>query len=169
MRPIAALLALGLTALLAGCDEGGTGQGAAVTRMPALAAPAAAAAADPGAAQSVEAALNAFRTAEGLAPARANPQLAAAARLHAEDMAQNGYFSHTSRDGRSYMQRIAAQGVRSCYPVENIAWGQRDAARAMAEWQVSPGHRENMLVPGRVEYGFGRAGTVSVLILARFC
>lgn len=162
MRLVTLLAAAAGLAILAGCDEAAmtpTTAPAVVTRAPV------ATAID----QGFEATLNAFRAQNGLQPATFNASLAAAAQLHAEDMAVNGYFDHRSLDGRTYAQRIAAQGYRSCWPVENLAWGQRDAARAVTEWAGSPGHRRNMMLQGRVEYGLGQAGNIYVLELARVC
>ncbi|MDD5724329.1 MAG: CAP domain-containing protein, partial [Syntrophales bacterium] len=47
---------------------------------------------------------------EGLPPLAFNPQLYAAARSHAEDMLENGYYSHDSQDGRTYEDRIRDTG-----------------------------------------------------------
>src|SRR5690606_18846499 len=71
-------------------------------------------------------------------------RLVAAAQAHSDDMAAQGYFSHTSLDGRSFADRIRAAG----YPSpggENIARGQRSAAEVVAAWMDSPGHRANIL------------------------
>jgi uncharacterized protein YkwD len=59
-------------------------------------------------------------------------------------MATNHYFSHTSRDGRTFVDRITAAG----YPVprsENIAAGQPTVAAVMDAWMGSAGHRANIL------------------------
>lgn len=159
------LVAAMAAALVAGCDEAAMAPGSAPGAAPVMTRATATAPADP----AFEAALNAFRVQNGLQPATHNARLAAAAQLHAEDMAAQGYFDHVSRDGRTYIQRLAAQGYRSCWPVENLAWGQRDAARAVVEWSGSPKHRTNMMLQGRVEYGLGQAGGIYVLELARLC
>ncbi len=161
MRLMALVTAISMAALLAGCDEAMVPQDdpMIVTRAPSTLV------VDP----AFEAQLNAFRTQNGLQPATHNARLAAAAQLHAEDMLAQGYFDHVSRDGRTYTQRLAAQGYRSCWPTENLAWGQRDAARAVVEWSGSPKHRTNMMLQGRVEYGLGHAGNIYVLELARVC
>lgn len=161
MRWTALAAALATAALVAGCDETVPVQG--TTPVMARGTAPVAVNAD------FEAQLNAFRAQNGLQPATPNAQLAAAAQLHAEDMQAQGYFDHVSRDGRTYMQRIAAQGYRSCWPTENLAWGQRSAAQAVVEWAGSPGHRRNMMLQGRVEYGLGQAGNIYVLELARVC
>jgi uncharacterized protein YkwD len=59
-------------------------------------------------------------------------------------MAANGYFSHTSQDGRSFADRVQAAG----YPEpggENIAQGQRSAQAVHDAWMDSDGHRANIL------------------------
>ena len=87
---------------------------------------------------------NAERAAAGCPALQVDPRLTAAAQLHSEDMAANGYFSHTSQDGRTFVDRIRAQG----YPspgAENIAKGYRGAAEVMAGWMASDGHRRNIL------------------------
>lgn len=71
-------------------------------------------------------------------------RLTAAAAGHAQDMATNNYFSHTSRDGGTFIDRITAQG----YPVprsENIAAGQPTVTTVMDAWMASAAHRANIL------------------------
>jgi uncharacterized protein YkwD len=71
-------------------------------------------------------------------------RLDAAARLHAEDMAVNDYFDHTSQDGRGPTERAAEQGYEGGVG-ENIAAGYPDAASVMEGWMNSEGHRANIL------------------------
>jgi uncharacterized protein YkwD len=90
----------------------------------------------------------------GLEP---DARLAKAARAHASDMAENGYFSHNSRDGRRFEHRIRAAG----YPrpgAENIAKGQTSAAQVVREWMASPSHRSAMLTCGFTTIGVARVG-----------
>ena len=69
-----------------------------------------------------------------------------AARLHAQDMADNNYFSHTGLNGSSFMDRILAAGFTGTCPCgENIAAGNSDASSTMTQWINSPGHCENMM------------------------
>ena len=75
---------------------------------------------------------------------------------HAQDMATNNYFSHTSKDGRSFVDRIKAQG----YPVprsENIAAGQPTVTTVMDAWMASSGHRANILDCSAVAMGAASA------------
>jgi uncharacterized protein YkwD len=71
-------------------------------------------------------------------------RLDTAARLHAEDMAANDYFSHDSQDGRSPSDRADAQGFEGGVG-ENIAAGYPDAEAVMQGWMDSEGHRANIL------------------------
>jgi uncharacterized protein YkwD len=71
-------------------------------------------------------------------------RLDAAARLHAEDMAVNDYFDHTSQDGRGPTERAAEQGYEGGVG-ENIAAGYPDAESVMEGWMNSEGHRANIL------------------------
>jgi len=97
--------------------------------------------------------LNAERRARGMARLGMNQQLRRAALGHARDMVDRGYFSHESRDGRDFVDRIVrARYVRMSDPGwllgENLAWGAgrlaspREIVRA---WMASPGHRANVL------------------------
>src|SRR5690349_4307756 len=52
--------------------------------------------------------VNAERTSRGLPPLRRDGDLAQAARHHANDMAQNDYFAHTSPAGESLGDRVRA-------------------------------------------------------------
>ena len=88
--------------------------------------------------------VNAERAKVGCAPLTLDARLTAAAAGHSRDMAATDLFSHDSRDGRSFADRIRAAG----YPTpraENIAAGQRTPAAVMAAWMNSPGHRRNIL------------------------
>ncbi|SMD21088.1 Uncharacterized conserved protein YkwD, contains CAP (CSP/antigen 5/PR1) domain [Kibdelosporangium aridum] len=81
-------------------------------------------------------------------------RLTRAAQKHSSDMAEQDYFSHTSKDNRSFADRIRAEG----YPRpggENIAQGQRTAKAVMDAWMKSDGHRENILRCGFKTIGVG--------------
>ncbi len=76
-----------------------------------------------------------------------------AARAHSEDMCNQGYFSHTGRDGSSAGDRMRRAGAQFGGWGENIAWGQRTSANVHNTWMNSSGHRRNIL-----SGGFGRIG-----------
>lgn len=90
-------------------------------------------------------AMNAERTARGLAPLEPDAKLAEAAAVHAQEMARKGYLSHSSQDGRSMADRVRNAGFRYCFAAENIAFGQRDVAETVTAWMGSAGHRRNLL------------------------
>jgi uncharacterized protein YkwD len=92
------------------------------------------------------------------APAAAlavSSNLRAAARLHARDMAREGYFSHDSRDGRTVLQRVRSAGFGGCAVGENIAQGQPTPEAVVDAWMGSPGHCQNMLAPQFTALGVG--------------
>ncbi len=86
-------------------------------------------------------------------PLRWNDVLASAARLHAEDMARNNYFSHGGRDGSGPAQRIERAGYRYRSIGENIAAGQTKPEDVVAGWLKSPGHCANLMNPVFTEMG----------------
>lgn len=99
---------------------------------------------------------NAERAAAGCGPVTVDERLRTAARGHSQDMADNGYFSHTSLDGRSPFDRMRNAG----YPngaAENIAYGYRTPAEVMNGWMNSEGHRRNLLNCSYVAIGVGLA------------
>lgn len=92
-------------------------------------------------------------------PLKMSRRLTLAAQKHATDMAEKDYFSHESEDGRSWIQRIKAEGFQ--HPGgENIAYGQQTAREVVDAWMDSPGHRRNILDPEfrYIGIGFSRDG-----------
>lgn len=101
---------------------------------------------------------NCGATAYAAAPALTlNAQLGQAAQGHAADMAAQNYFSHTSKDGRTAGQRIAAAGYAYRTWGENIAAGQATAAQVVAGWLNSEGHCRNIMSANFRELGVGYA------------
>lgn len=98
-----------------------------------------------------------------------SPALQAAAESHAEYLSRTGNFTHTGAGGSTVGSRVRQAGYRHCLAAENIARGQPDIRSVMAEWMASPGHRANILNAQMTQYGFARAGSVWVLVLARPC
>ncbi len=104
------------------------------------------------------AAVNAERAQHGRPALRLSSELSAVAQAHACNMAQRGFFSHTSPDGRGMMDRARRAGISGiCAMGENIARGQRDVPGVVAGWMRSPGHRRNILDRDYALVGFGRA------------
>lgn len=95
---------------------------------------------------------NAARIQNGLPPLVWDPALCRMARMHSENMARLGYFSHDEPDGLRLRDRALAVGIEH-YAVlaENIAYnlGYEDpGAFAVERWMISPGHRANILYAG---------------------
>ena len=89
--------------------------------------------------------VNAQRAKVGCRALVSDARLARAAQAHSVDMAKRRYFSHTSLDGRTFVQRIRAQGYTGSRLGENIAAGYRTPSTVMAAWMKSPGHKANIL------------------------
>ncbi|WP_308249747.1 CAP domain-containing protein [Sphaerisporangium fuscum] len=89
---------------------------------------------------------NAERAKGGCQPLKHDPQLHQAALGHSTDMATQNYFSHTSKDGRSFMDRIRGAGFTGGSAwAENIAMGQTTPAAVMNSWMNSAGHKANIM------------------------
>ena len=107
---------------------------------------------------------NDFRVAQGAGRLAVNGALADAAQRFAEFMAGSEQYGHEA-DGRKPPERAHAAGYEFCVVAENIAYqfssigfGTDElAARLVAGWEQSPGHRRNMLLPQVVDIGVGIA------------
>lgn len=103
--------------------------------------------------------LNEIRTQHGLAPVRVSARLTAAAADHSREMADDGYFEHTSADGSAFWKRIGRWYAQSGYGYwsvgENLLWSspQVDPAGALKLWMDSPEHRANILTARWREIG----------------
>lgn len=87
-----------------------------------------------------------------------NPQLKNAAYLHSKDMGEKHYFSHTSLDGRTFVNRIVAANYTDFRSLgENIGYhtGLAEANKIFNMWKNSPGHYKNMISPNFADAGLG--------------
>ncbi|MGB7981807.1 MAG: CAP domain-containing protein [Candidatus Nanopelagicales bacterium] len=84
-----------------------------------------------------------------------NPLLVRSARGHSQDMATNGYFSHTGLDGSLPWDRMRAVGYEWRAAGENIAAGQPTAQAVVTAWLNSPGHCANIMSDRFTEIGVG--------------
>lgn len=103
------------------------------------------------------AATNRVRRAKGLAPLTPDPVLALAAARHACDMAQRGRMTHAGTSTKGPAMRVKALGYRPALTAENIAAGPFSLDRVLGEWNRSPGHLANILIPQTRQYGIGHA------------
>ena len=95
------------------------------------------------------------------------PDVAAVAQAHSEDMRSHGYFEHVDRSGRTPMQRVQAAGVPVRAVAENIAQGHPTGAAVLDGWLRSPGHRTNLLNCDYTHHGVGLAGGYWTHVLVR--
>lgn len=87
-----------------------------------------------------------------LPPLKMNPQLMAAARKHAANMAAQGKLDH-KLDDKDPGDRTKAAGYTSEFVGENIAWNQKSPQDVVKAWMDSEGHRENILHAEYTEIG----------------
>jgi len=92
-----------------------------------------------------------------------NEKLAQVARLHSQDMAERGYFSHDTPEGVDIVDRVTAQGYDYFALGENIYMISGDSRMSPEElatlcvegWYDSYGHRQIMLSVDYQEIGVG--------------
>lgn len=89
--------------------------------------------------------LNTARAKAGCGPLKLNSKLMAAAKTHANNMAQKDFFGHSNKDGSKFSSRVKRQGYKYRMVAENIAAGQSSAKKTAYDWLGSPGHRRNIL------------------------
>ena len=113
--------------------------------------------------------LNAKRAGHGLRPLALNAKLGTAARRHSLAMVRRRFFSHTSLNGDTFLDRIQAtgylDGAGSWGVGENIAYGSgaRSTPRSIGRaWMNSSGHRKNILKRTFRSIGIGLASGTPV-------
>ena len=111
----------------------------------------------PEAAAAALAATNRARAARGLTPLRTNARLQRAAEAHACEMAMRGAMTHAGTTTPGPMARTKGQGYAPRLTAENIAAGRFDLNRVLSEWNSSPDHLSNVVIPGTQDYGIGQA------------
>lgn len=110
--------------------------------------------------------LNGLRSSRSLPDFEYDERLDAAAQRHAQDMVNQGYFSHDTlgvADGEGTVyHRIVAEGYDPIGWAENLAQGYQTQEATLQAWIDSPGHDEN-LNADLEEFGLGVAGSGSQL------
>lgn len=98
------------------------------------------------------------RRRKGRAALKMDTRVQAAAQAHACDMMRNQYFSHRSKDGAKFSDRLLRAGCQYRYAGENIARGYSNPKTVMKGWMRSRGHRKNILLRHGVDrFGIGLA------------
>lgn len=86
-----------------------------------------------------------------------NPTLTAIAQAKANDMAEKGYFAHTSPEGRDPWYWFKQGGYLFAYAGENLAVDFSDSADVEQAWMNSPTHRANLLNTHFTQIGIATA------------
>jgi uncharacterized protein YkwD len=104
-----------------------------------------------GAENAIFAEINNRRAAVGLAPVQLSSDLASLARSRSDDMAARNYFSHTTPEGRGFLDMLKARGISYKFAGEILAKNNypdsQTASGAMDSWMNSPSHKSIMLDP----------------------
>ncbi len=90
-----------------------------------------------------------YRRAHGQSAVKADAHLAAIAMRQARAMSAAGKISHFVAG--SFVSRIG--NLRNGKAAENLAAGFLTFRETMKQWENSPGHRENLLMPGARKVG----------------
>jgi uncharacterized protein YkwD len=102
--------------------------------------------------------INGIRQKKGLGSLKNNDRLAQVARQYSQKMATQKFFSHTSPQGDTMVQRVRSAGIFYWMLGENLFIGTnlpQPVQDAVQGWMESPGHRENILRPEFRETGIG--------------
>ncbi len=100
---------------------------------------------------------NEDRVAQGLAQLESDELLTKAAQLKAEHMAEEGYFSHVSPDGKTPWYWLEQVGYPYSYAGENLAVDFNDSREVQEAWMASPTHRANIVKREYTRIGVGVA------------
>lgn len=98
---------------------------------------------------------NAARVRHGLSALKWEENVAGTARNHSIDMADNDYFNHQNKQGKSPFDRMDDDGVTYRSAGENLAYGQSSSIFAHEGLMNSAGHRENILLDTYSHLGTG--------------
>jgi len=105
--------------------------------------------------------INGYRAENSLGPLVTSPALTQAAQWMSEDMAGNGYLSHTDSLGRGNLGRLAAFGydctAYNTWCGENLAAGTATASETLDAWRNSAGHNDLLLNADFAALGIGCA------------
>lgn len=99
--------------------------------------------------------VNTERANAGLNTLSLDNTLQSSAMAKSKDMAEKGYFDHTSPTYGSVSNMLKQFGVSYRYNGENIAKGQSTPQSVMNSWMGSSGHKANILSPNFTHLGVG--------------
>lgn len=88
--------------------------------------------------------INEQRKQYGLSELKAYSELQRVAKLKAEDIVNNNYFSHTSPTFGTPFEMLKKEGITYKFAGENLA-GNETGIKAVNAWMNSPAHKDNIL------------------------
>jgi uncharacterized protein YkwD len=140
----------------------GGGSGGGTSTAGTLLAPTCAFTTDDARVSDVVAAINAYRSQNGLPAYTSNDDLARAAQSHSADMACNNLFVHTGSDGSTPSSRVSAAGFAATAVTENVYGSYpplsgHDVVSWWATDQSDPNHNLNLISTTYKEIGVGYA------------
>ena len=97
------------------------------------------------------------RADQGLGALQEDPELSRAAQMKADDMAEKGYFSHKTPDGKDPWYWFQKVGYQYQHAGENLAVNFNDSKDVEEAWMASPTHRANIVKPVYTKIGIGVA------------
>lgn len=107
--------------------------------------------------QSIIELTNKNREERNLLPLQENAELDEVALLKAKDMANKGYFSHVSPDGKTPWYWFKLSGYSFDYAGENLAVLFDSSENIVEAWMNSTSHKKNILSSDYSEIGIGMA------------
>ncbi|MEQ1929291.1 MAG: CAP domain-containing protein [Parvularculaceae bacterium] len=110
-----------------------------------------------GVTQTILAAINDIRRAQGLEELKLDQSLMQAAARYAGDLVHREELSHAGADGSAPPDRAVAAGYPGRYVAENLAAGYDDAVLMVNDWMASPSHRATILLDRASDLGVGLA------------
>ncbi len=113
--------------------------------------------------------INQERVAAGVRPLVPHATMQLVARRHGVDMFTFGYLSHSSRDGRTPLDRVIEMNIRVHLVGENLAYAS-DLLAAHGALVNSEDHRRNMLSPEYHLVGIGvlDGGAAGLIVVETF-
>lgn len=100
---------------------------------------------------------NEERQSQNLDTLTVSPILNQVAEMKAMDMATNGYFAHTSPEGKTPWFWLEKVGYKYQYAGENLAINFSDSQDVANAWMASPTHKANIVKGNYTEVGTGVA------------
>ncbi len=111
--------------------------------------------------------VNTERAKNNIPSLKINNKLIQAANNKANYLVKNNYFSHSSRDGKSFSTWIKKTTYKYSFVGENLAKDFPSSKLIVAAWLKSPGHKENLLNENFTETGIAVNNNIVVQIFGR--